>query len=115
MKQLYAVFKRIENKNIFEDIKMLYLFLDNLLLEFDLNEINKKIITDPENRFYQMLLESEEVSVYITYWMSIDLLTIEIVARKVDPFKIYEYLKNKFSPKYWSISMQQNQKQVQDV
>jgi len=115
MKRLYVVFKRVENKNIFEDIKMLYLFLDSLSVDFNLNETNRKVIADPESKFYQMLLESKEASVYITYWMSIDLLTIEIITEKIDPFKIYEYLKNKFSPRYWSISIQQNQKQVQDV
>jgi len=115
MKQLYVVFKRIENKEIFEDIKKMYLFLDEISINFDLRDTNKKVISDPENNFYQIMLESKEISIYITYWKSIDLLTIEILAEKVDPFKIYEYFKNKLSPKYWSISMRQNQMQDLNV
>jgi len=115
MKQIYVVFKRIENKDVFDDIKKMYVLLDDLSVNFDLREENKKAIADPENNFYQMLLESKEVSIYITYWKSIDLLTIEILTEKIDPFKIYEYLKNKFCPKYWSISEQQSQMQDLNV
>jgi len=115
MKQLYAVFKKIGSKEIFDDIKKMYLFLDEFSINFDLKDTNKKVISDLESNFYQMMLESKEISIYITYWKSIDLLTIEILTEKIDPFKIYEYFKNKFSPKYWSISMQQNQMQDLNV
>jgi len=109
MKQLYVVFKKIGNKDMFEDIKKMYLFLDEISINFDLNDTNKRVISDLESNFYQMMLESKRVSIYITYWKSIDLLIIEILTEKIDPFKIYEHLKNRFSPKYWSVSVKQNQ------
>jgi len=110
MKRLYAIFKRIEKKEMFDDIKSLYNLLDELSINFNLENVKKKVISDIENNFFQLLLESEELSIYLTYWRSIDMLSLEIISKNIDPFSIYEYLKNKFTPKYYSISTQQIQK-----
>ncbi|RIB35450.1 MAG: hypothetical protein BXU00_01655 [Candidatus Nanoclepta minutus] len=111
MKRLYAIFKRIEKKEIFDDMKALYNLADELSINFNLENVKKKVISDIENNFFQLLLESKELSVYLTYWRSIDMLSLEVISKNIDPFSIYEHLKNTFIPKYYSVSIQQTQKQ----